>query len=130
MAAVPDSLYFNEDHLWAGEAAGLWRIGVTDYAQEHLGDVVEVTPPEVGASVTAGEPCGVIESTKSVSDLIAPITGVVEHVNDALDGSPELVNSDPYGRGWVFEVRAEPAGLSDELARLMSPGGYRQLTGE
>ena len=130
MPIVPDNLRFSEDHLWAGEAAGLWRIGITDYAQDHLGDVVEVTPPPVGAPVTVGEPCGVIESTKSVSDLIAPLTGTVEHVNDALAGSPELVNSDPYEQGWIFEVRAEPGGLADQLARLVSPDGYRQLTGE
>ena len=130
MAVVPDDLRFSEDHLWAEEAAGLWRVGITDYAQDHLGDVVAVTLPEAGTSVTAGEPCGVIESTKSVSDLIAPITGIVERANDALAGSPELVNSDPYGQGWMFEMRAEPGGLSDELARLIGPGGYRQLTGE
>jgi glycine cleavage system H protein len=126
VAVVPDELRFSEDHLWTAEAAGLWRVGITDYAQENLGDVIAVTLPGAGTQVTAGEPCGAIESVKSLSDLIAPITGVVEGVNDTLAGSPELVNSDPYGQGWMFEMRVRPG---EQLARLISPGEYRQLTG-
>ena len=130
VSIVPDELRFTEDHVWAAEADGLWRAGITDYAQEHLGDIVAVTLPEESTSVTAGEPFGVIESTKSVSDLIAPVTGTVEHVNGALVVSPELVNSDPYGQGWIAEIRVGPHEVKDGLARLIDPSAYRQLTGE
>jgi glycine cleavage system H protein len=108
----------------------VWQVGVTDYAQDHLGDIVEVTPPAEGDAVTAGEPCGVIESTKSVSDLIAPVTGTAGRGNIALTASPELVNTDPYGQGWIFEVRAGAGQDKAAMARLMDPAAYRQLTGE
>jgi len=127
---VPDDLRYTEDHLWARKADCVWQVGVTDYAQDHLGDIVEVTPPVEGDAVTAGEPCGVIESTKSVSDLIAPVTGTAGRGNSALAQSPELVNSDPYGQGWIFEIRVDADQDKDAMALLMDPGAYRQLTGE
>lgn len=89
----------------------------------------KVTLPSPGDTVTAGEPCGEIESVKSLSDLVAPVTGTVRARNDALAGAPELVNSDPYGEGWMFEVETDPAALGQQLASLMDADGYRALAG-
>jgi glycine cleavage system H protein len=115
----PEDLKYTAQHEWvsAGEDAdGRVRVGITDYAQEQLGDIVFVTLPEVGAEVSAGDPCGELESTKSVSDVYAPVSGTVTARNDALDGSPELVNSEPYGDGWMFEIQlSDPTELSDLL---------------
>jgi glycine cleavage system H protein len=118
---TPQDLKYTTEHEWVRSTdSETVRIGITDYAQESLGDIVFVTLPEVGAKVTAGEPCGEVESTKSVSDIYAPLTGEVVARNDALDSQPELVNSDPYGDGWMFEVRlADPSavdGLMDAAA--------------
>lgn len=130
MPPTPENLRFSEDHLWAAPAGDArLRIGISDYAQRSLGDVIAVTPPDVGAAVTAGEPCGDIESTKSLSDLIAPITGTVEQNNETLVDSPDLVNTDPYGKGWIFDVRGDPTTLSEQLARLMDATAYHNLTG-
>jgi len=116
----PDDLKYTSEHEWVrepGEHAGSVRIGITEYAQDALGDIVYVSLPEVGAAVEAGTTCGELESTKSVSDVYAPITGEVVARNDALDATPELVNTDPYGAGWLFEVvpsgSAAPEGLMD-----------------
>jgi glycine cleavage system H protein len=105
------------------------RVGVTDFAQQSLGDVVEVTLPRLGDTVTAGEACGDIESVKSVSDLIAPVTGTVRTRNDDITRTPELVNTDPYGHGWIFEVETDPATLGRQLAALMDARAYRDLAG-
>ena len=130
MSDTPDNLLFSDDHLWADPGGvSVLRVGITDYAQQSLGDVIAVTPPEVGTTVTAGEPCGDIESTKSLSDLIAPLTGTVEERNDNLLESPELVNSDPYGQGWIFVVRVDPTTVAEQLSRLMDGARYRDLTG-
>jgi glycine cleavage system H protein len=131
MPEIPADLRYSKDHLWArpGADAGLVRVGVTDFAQQSLGDVADVTLPEPGATVTAGEACGDIESVKSLSDLVAPVTGTVRARNDDLAGAPELVNSDPYGQGWMFEVDTDPATLSQQLAALMDAGDYRALAG-
>jgi glycine cleavage system H protein len=102
---------------------------VTDFAQQSLGDVVDVTLPTPGDAVTAGAACGEIESVKSLSDLVAPVTGTVRTRNDDLAGTPEVVNSDPYGQGWMFEVETDPASLSQQLAALLDAGAYRELTG-
>lgn len=104
---IPDDLMYTSEHEWVrqpGEAQGSVRIGITDYAQDALGDIVYAQLPEVGTTVTAGEAVGELESTKSVSDVYAPIGGEVVAVNDALDATPELVNSEPYGNGWLFEI--------------------------
>jgi glycine cleavage system H protein len=131
MPEIPENLRFSEDHLWAAAANGsIVQVGVTDYAQQSLGDVIDVQPPDVGRTVTAGDPCGEVESTKSVNDLIAPITGVVERCNDALSDSPDLINSDPYGDGWILEVRIDPATLDEQLAGLMDAAAYRNVTGD
>ena len=116
----PDDLKYTTEHEWVrepGEHEGSVRIGITHYAQDAHGDIVYVTLPELGESVVAGSTCGELESTKSVSDVYAPISGEVVARNDALDATPELVNSDPYGGGWLFEVvpsdRTELDGLLD-----------------
>lgn len=119
----PEDLKYTVEHEWVrtpGESAGAVRIGITDFAQDALGDIVYVQLPETGESVTAGETCGELESTKSVSDIYAPVSGEVVATNDALDATPELVNNDPYAAGWLFEVvPSDPAavdGLLDAAA--------------
>jgi glycine cleavage system H protein len=131
MPDIPADLKYSEDHLWARSGAGtsLVRVGVTDFAQQSLGDVVAVTLPNPGYTVKAGEPCGDIESVKSVSDLIAPVTGTVSTRNDDLARTPELVNTDPYGQGWLFEVEADPETLGQQLMALLDASAYRDLTG-
>jgi glycine cleavage system H protein len=115
----PEELKYTSEHEWVrspGNVEGSVRVGITDYAQSRLGDIVYVTLPEVGAQVRAGEPCGELESTKSVNDVYAPVSGTVVARNDAVDTSPELINSDPYGGGWMFELRPdEPADLEGLL---------------
>ena len=114
----PDDLRYTSEHEWVrspGEAASSVRIGITDYAQEQLGDIVYVSLPEVGAEVTSGSAIGELESTKSVSDVYAPLSGTVAAVNEALDGTPEMVNSDPYGDGWMFELRPDEQTAVDGL---------------
>ena len=112
----PADLRYTSDHEWVRVAdGGRVRIGVTAFAQNALGDVVYVSLPAVGDVVTAGDACGEVESTKSVSDVYAPLDGTVTAVNDALDGSPELINSDPYGEGWMFELEVADAGAVDQL---------------
>jgi glycine cleavage system H protein len=120
----PEDLKYSNEHEWvrtSADADGLARVGITYYAQEQLGDIVFVTLPEVGTEVTAGDPCGELESTKSVSDIYAPVSGTVVARNDALDASPELVNAEPYGEGWMFDVQmSEPA----ELSGLLDASAY------
>jgi glycine cleavage system H protein len=113
----PEDLRYTVEHEWlraVGEGGdAVLRIGITSYAQEALGDIVFVTLPAVGTDLTAGQAVGEVESTKSVSDVYAPVAGQVVRTNEALDTSPELVNSDPYGEGWMFELR--PSGGVDEV---------------
>ncbi len=106
---IPDHLNYTAEHEWVWfTEAGPARFGVTDHAQDALGDIVFVTLPEVGTRVEVGEPCGEIESTKSVADVYSPVTGVVTAVNGAVVTAPETINSDPYGAGWLAEVELEP----------------------
>jgi glycine cleavage system H protein len=126
MAEVPDDLKYTAEHEWvrAGDGTTV-RVGITDFAQAALGDVVFVSLPEVGASMKLGDAFGEVESTKSVSDLFAPVSGIVVARNDALGDAPELVNSDPYGAGWIIEVElSEPGQLGD----LLDPGAYGTLS--
>ena len=126
---TPDDLKYTVEHEWLrtpGEQAGSVRVGITDYAQDALGDIVYVSLPEVGTTLTAGRPCGELESTKSVSDVYAPVGGEVVARNEALDATPELVNSDPYGDGWLFEI--VPAN-ADELDQLLDAAGYETQIG-
>jgi glycine cleavage system H protein len=125
---IPDDLRYTDAHEWVREGDdGVVRVGITDYAQEQLGDVVYVDLPAVGDAVTAGTPCGEIESTKSVSEVYAPVSGEVVAVNGALEGSPELVNTGPYDDGWMFEVRPDGA-QGDATGALLDAAAYRGLT--
>lgn len=124
MSLYPQDLKYTSEHEWVrtpGENEGSVRIGITHFAQDALGDIVYVSLPEVGATVSAGDTCGELESTKSVSDVYAPISGEVVAVNSGLDATPELVNDDPYGGGWLFEV--VPAS-GDEVEGLLDAAGY------
>lgn len=127
MSDIPAELHYTAEHEWvrrSGEDAA--RIGITDFAQSALGDVVFVQLPDVGTELVAGESFGEVESTKSVSDLYAPVSGRVTAVNSDLDGSPQLVNSDPYGAGWLVDVQvSDAAGLESALATLLDAEAYR-----
>ena len=114
----PEDLKYTVEHEWVrtpGEHEGSVRIGITDYAQDALGDIVYVSLPEIGDTVEAGSTCGELESTKSVSDVYAPISGEIVARNEALDATPELVNNDPNGGGWLFEVVPSATGDLDAL---------------
>ena len=120
----PDNLRYTADHEWVEELdGGTVRVGITAFAQNALGDVVYVSLPAVGDSLTSGETCGEVESTKSVSDLYAPLTGEVTGVNSALDGAPELVNTAPYTEGWMYELRPADA---DAVSGLLDVAAYRE----
>jgi len=122
---VPAELRYSKDHEWALlEASGRVRVGITDYAQDALGDVVFVDLPATGAVVAAGDTLGEVESTKSVSDLYAPVSGVVVEVNDMLTDAPEKLNEDPYGEGWICLIEPDdPA----QLEMLLDAGAYSSL---
>ncbi len=122
---VPDQLSYTAEHEWIRDEDGRFRIGITDYAQDALGDIVYVQLPEVGAEVHAGQSFGEVESTKSVSEIYAPVQGVVIEINAELDGSPELVNQDPYGAGWMVIV--QPVDLR-ATETLLDAEAYRALT--
>jgi glycine cleavage system H protein len=122
---VPDDLRYSTDHEWARPGDGRVRIGITDFAQDALGDVVFVDLPAVGKSVAAGEVLGEVESTKSVSEVYAPLAGTVVAVNETLADAPEKLNQDPYGEGWLCELEVEGA---DVLQALLDADGYRALT--
>jgi len=120
---IPEELRYTENHEWARlEDDGTIRIGITDYAQDSLGDIVFVDLPDVGAAITAGGPFAEVESTKSVSDVYGPVSGSVQKVNELLADTPEIVNQDPYGDGW-FVVIAPEAGAS--IDNLMDAAAYR-----
>lgn len=121
---VPENLRYSQDHEWAEIQGSVVRVGITDYAQDALGDVVYVELPAVGERVEQGESFGEVESTKSVSELFAPVSGVVTAVNEALMGSPQRLNEDPYGEGWICTVECDdPA----QLQSLLNAVGYRVL---
>jgi len=123
----PEDLKYTSEHEWVrspGETEGAVRVGITHYAQDALGDIVYVSLPEIGDQITAGSTCGELESTKSVSDVYAPLSGEVVARNESLDATPELVNSDPYAGGWLFEVApSNPA----ELDGLLDSAAYQGL---
>ena len=125
---VPEELRHTAEHEWVAIKGPVASVGITDYAQRALGDVVYVSVPEPGSRVTAGEPCGEVESTKSVSDLYSPVDGEVTEVNAEVDDDPGLVNSDPYGAGWLMKVRLDDDG--SEPAGLLSAEEYAALTAE
>jgi len=131
MTDIPSDLRYSGDHLWARvlDDGSTVRVGVTDFAQQSLGDVVDVTPPRLAETVKAGEPCGEIESTKSANDLVAPVSGTVRARHEELEDSPDLVNTDPYGEGWIFEVETDPTTLEKQLAALIDPQAYSTMVG-
>ena len=125
MSQIPAELQYTKEHEWVAPTAtaGTIRMGITDFAQGALGDIVYVQMPKVGEAVTADKVCGEVESTKSVSEIFSPVTGTVVAVNDALVNTPELVNSDPYGAGWLAEIS-----ISGEPAALLSAAEYGSIT--
>ncbi len=124
---VPEDLKYSEEHEWIALSGDRARVGITDFAQDALGDVVYVQLPDAGTVVVAAQACAEIESTKSVSDVYAPVSGTVVEVNAALGETPELVNSDPYGDGWMFVIEvSDPA----QFESLLDAGAYRALTEE
>jgi glycine cleavage system H protein len=126
MSQIPAELSYTKEHEWVAPAAteGVIRMGITDFAQGALGDIVYVQMPKVGESVTADKVCGEVESTKSVSEIFAPVTGTVTAINDALTNNPELVNSDPYGTGWLAEIS-----LNGAQGALLTAAEYGAITG-
>lgn len=124
MANYPENLKYTKEHEWTRAQGKSIVVGVTDHAQESLGDVVYVELPKVGSSVSAGTPFGVIESTKAVSELFAPISGKVVKVNEALTDSPQTVNEDPYQAGWLIEI--EPSDAA-QLDNLLDAAAYQKL---
>lgn len=126
MSEIPADLSFTAEHEWVQRTGDdTVRVGITDYAQAALGDVVFVQLPDVGTELTSGESFGEVESTKSVSDLYAPVTAKVIAVNGDLESNPQLVNSDPYGGGWLVELQADAAALEAGVAELLDAEGYR-----
>ena len=121
---IPDQLRYSTDHEWISRDGDIVRVGITDYAQDALGDVVFVQVPSVGATVDAGESFGEVESTKSVSDVYAPVSGVVVQINDGLVDAPQALNEDPYGDGWICTIQ-----MSDptQYDNLLDAAAYRQL---
>jgi glycine cleavage system H protein len=126
MAEVPDDLKYTAEHEWARISGSTVRIGITDFAQQSLGDVVYVSLPDVGAQIVQGEPFGEVESTKSVSELFGPVSGTVSARNEVLDSQPEVINSDPYGDGWIVEIEVSDQAQVDGL---LDPAAYGTLSG-
>ena len=128
--SVPAELHYTEEHEWVSINGNVATVGITDYAANALGDVVYVNLPAVDSAVTAGEPCGEVESTKSVSDLFSPVDGAVTEVNEELDDDPGLVNAEPYGAGWMFRVRIAASADGDVALPpgLLTAAEYEDLT--
>lgn len=123
MSQIPDALKYTKEHEWVAATGNIYRMGITDYAQGALGDIVFVQLPKVGEMVVADKVCGEVESTKSVSEIFAPVSGKVVAVNGDLSNNPELINSQPYGAGWLAEIE-----VSHEPVGLLSDEDYRQIT--
>lgn len=123
----PDELKYTEDHEWVGEEDGLYVVGITDHAQAQLGDITYVELPEVGRHVRQHEEVAVVESVKAAEDIFAPVTGVIAEINEALEGEPEKVNSDPYGKGWFFKLDDIDSG---QFRRLMDAAAYQKYLEE
>jgi glycine cleavage system H protein len=131
VSEIPPDLHYTTEHEWVRRTGyDTVRVGITDFAQSALGDVVFVQLPDVGTEVTADEPFGEVESTKSVSDLFAPVSAKVVAVNSDLDGSPQLLNSDPYGTGWVVDLQGDGAALDQAFEALLDADAYRGTLAE
>lgn len=124
---VPETLRYSEEHEWVLVADGVATIGITDHAQEELGDIVFVELPAIGAVLTKSATLGVVESVKAVSDVYAPVGGTVTTVNERLNGNPEIINEDPYGEGWMVKVTLADSG---EIERLMTAAQYREFVAQ
>ncbi|CAK9884307.1 MAG: Glycine cleavage system H protein [Candidatus Erwinia impunctatus] len=128
MSNVPDELKYRDSHEWVRQdETGVWTVGITEHAQELLGDMVFVDLPETGQSFSQGDDCAVAESVKAASDIYAPLSGEIIAINQALEGEPELVNSDPYGAGWLFKIKVSEA---DEIDALLDAAAYRDIIAE
>jgi glycine cleavage system H protein len=125
--SIPDELRYTAEHEWVAMDGPVASVGITDFAQRALGDVVYVSVPVPGTRVTAGEPCGEVESTKSVSDIYSPVDGEVTEVNPEIDEDPALVNSDPYGTGWLMRIKVDDGAAH---MNLLSSDEYAELTAE
>jgi glycine cleavage system H protein len=123
MSSIPSELSYTKEHEWVSAVDLTFTMGITDYAQAALGDIVYVQLPKVGEAVVAGKVCGEVESTKSVSDIYAPVTGTVVAINDALSNSPETINSDPYGAGWLAKIEVTSA-----PSELLTAAQYAEIT--
>jgi glycine cleavage system H protein len=131
VSEIPPDLHYTNDHEWIRRTGdNTVRVGITDFAQSALGDVVFVQLPDVGTEVTAGESFGEVESTKSVSDLFAPVSAKVVAVNSDLDGNSQLVNSDPYGAGWLIDLEFNTASYEQDIAALLDADAYRATLAE
>jgi len=127
MSLIPNQLRYTKEHEWvaATDSAGIFRMGITDFAQSALGDIVYIQMPKPGEEVTADKICGEVESTKSVSEIYAPVTGKIAFVNDLLNKNPELINSDCYGQGWIAEIEVVDISV---IEKLLSAQQYQELT--
>ncbi len=123
MSSTPENLQYTKEHEWVSVEGSIYTMGITDYAQAALGDIVYVQLPKVGESVVSGKVCGEIESTKSVSEIYSPVTGTVKSINDSLSQNPELVNADPYSTGWLATIE-----VSEVPSDLLSAPQYIELT--
>ncbi|CAB4697278.1 unannotated protein [freshwater metagenome] len=123
MSSIPDDLKYTKEHEWVSSSGNIYTMGITDFAQGALGDIVYVQLPKVGEVLKAGNVCGEIESTKSVSEIFAAVSGTVTEVNAQLSDTPEVVNSDPYGAGWLVKVE-----ISEQPSDLLDAAGYAQIT--
>ena len=123
MSSIPDNLKYTKEHEWVSPSGNIYTMGITDFAQGALGDIVYVQLPKVGEVLKAGNVCGEIESTKSVSEIFAAVSGTVTEVNAQLSDTPEVVNSDPYGAGWLVKVE-----ISEQPSDLLDAAGYAQIT--
>lgn len=123
MSSIPEGLKYTKEHEWVSSSGNVYTMGITDFAQGALGDIVYVQLPKVGEVLTAGKVCGEVESTKSVSEIFAAVSGAVIEINNALSQNPELLNSDPYGAGWLVKVE-----ISSEPTELLDAAGYAQIT--
>jgi len=123
MSSTPENLQYTKEHEWVLADANNYMMGITDYAQSALGDIVYVQLPKIGESISAGTVCGEVESTKSVSEIFAPVTGVVSAINEALSSAPELINSDPYGAGWLIKID-----VTTPPTELLTAGEYAAIS--